>query len=160
MDAINTFIVRRQSAHKRTQEESLKHNKEGHDIQPWSHKATLLTNATRALWGRCEYHNNSNPATINIAAKASSAATPVRQMQIAAFCRPAQESSVVPLTQWRKLSSPSAWPTWAAQALQQRRSQQWQGQQQEESPRAQGQGLQALMPTRWACQSLVWQVLC
>jgi hypothetical protein len=110
-------------APKRSRDEPLKCNKEGHGDQPQSHKAASTTNTTRALWGHCEYHNDTHPATANITARVSVAATCAQQMQTTSFCQPAQEPRVVRLTQQRQLSSPSAWPTQAAQALQQWRSQ-------------------------------------
>ncbi len=66
---------------KRSQEEPLKRNKEGHGNQPQSHKEALPTNGTRALWGRCEYHNNTHYATIIIITGATIAATQARRMQ-------------------------------------------------------------------------------
>ncbi len=126
---------------KRSQDKPFKRNKEGRGKQPQSHTAALPTNATRALWGCCEYHNNTNPATTNIAARASIAATRAQRMQTATFCRPAQESRVVHSTRQWQLSPPSAWPTWAAQAPRQWCLRQQQVQQQDESPQAQGQGL-------------------
>jgi hypothetical protein len=112
-------------------------------------------NATRASWRRREYHNDTHTATVIIAVRVSIAATRAGGMQSAKFYQPAQEPWVVRLMQWCQLSSLSAWPTQAAQALQQ-----WQPWQQSSPttrriPRAQGQGLQALPPTRRACQSLV-----
>jgi hypothetical protein len=98
---------------KRSWEEPLKRNEEGHGNQPQSHKAALLTNATRALWGRCEYHNNTHTPTTNIAARASIVAKRAWRTQTATFCQPAQESRVVGSTWWRQLLSPSAWPTQA-----------------------------------------------
>jgi hypothetical protein len=147
-------------APKRSQEGHLKCNEEGRDNQPRSHTAALPMNTTRASWGRCEYHNDTNPVITNIAARASIAAKHRWQMQTAMFCHPAQESRVVRLTQQWQLSSPSAWLTWVAQALQQRWSRQQQARQQEKSPQVQGQGHKALMPTRRAHQSLTWWVLC
>ncbi len=146
-------------APKCSQEEPLKRNKEGCGNQPQSHTAALPTNATRASWGCHEYHNDTNPATMNIAARKSIAAKRVQQMQTATFCQPAQESKVVRSTQRWQLLSPSAWPMQAAQAPQERGSRRQQVQQQEESPWAQGQGLQPLMPTRGARQSLTQRVL-
>jgi hypothetical protein len=96
---------------KRSQEEPLKRNEDGRGNQPWSHKAALLTNATRALWGHCEHHNDTHTATTNIAARTSIAATRAQQTQTATFCRPAQESRVMCSTRWQQLLSPSAWPT-------------------------------------------------
>ncbi len=139
---------------KRSREEPLKRNKEGCGNQPWSHTTALPTNATRALWGHCKYHNDTNPAMTNIAARASIAAKHAHRMQTATFFQPAQESRVIRLTQQHQLSSLSAWPTRAAQALRQQGSRQQQAQQQEEYPWARGQGLQALMPRRQAHQSL------
>ncbi len=44
-----------------SREEPLKCNKEGRGNQLQSHKADLSTNATRASWGRCDYHDNTIP---------------------------------------------------------------------------------------------------
>ncbi len=119
MDAINAIANcngRNQCLHreapKRSQDEPLKHNKEGRGNQPQSHKAVLPTNATRALWGWCEYQNNTHTTTTIIAARASIVAKHAQRMQTATFCQPAQESRVIRLTWWRQLSSPSAWLTW------------------------------------------------
>jgi hypothetical protein len=107
-----------------SQDKPLKRNKEGCGNQPQSHKAALPTSATRASWGRREYDNDTHTPTIIIAAETSITATHVQQMQTAIFCQPAQEPGVVHSMQQRHLSSPSAWPTRAAQALQRRQS--WQ----------------------------------
>jgi hypothetical protein len=88
--------------------------------------------------------------TTNIAARASITAKRAQQTQTATFCQPAQESRVVCLMRQWQFLSPSAWSTQAAQAPRQRRSQQQQALQQEESPRVQGQGLPAQPPTRQA----------
>ncbi len=106
-------------APKRSQDEPLKRNEEGCGDQPQSHKPALPTNMTRASWGHYEYHNNTHPTTMTIAARASISATCVQWTQTAMFCWPAQESRVARSTWQRQLSSPSAWPTWAAQAPQQ-----------------------------------------
>ncbi len=58
-------------APKRSRDEPLKCNKEGHGNQPQSHKVALPTNATRASWEHCEYHNNTHPATTIIVTGAS-----------------------------------------------------------------------------------------
>ncbi len=133
-------------------EEPLKCNAEGHGDQPWSHKAALSTNTTRVLWERCEYHDDTHPTTMIIAARASIATMHVQWMKTAMFCWPAQESRVVCLTQQRQLLSLPAWPTGAAQAPWWQRLRRRQAQQQEESPQVQGQGLQALPPTWQAPQ--------
>jgi hypothetical protein len=96
---------------KHSQEEPLKRNKEGHGNQPWSYKAASLTNATRALWGRHEYHYNTHTTTTNIAARMSIAATRAQQMQTATFCQPVREWRVICLARQRQLSSPSTWLT-------------------------------------------------
>ncbi len=75
MDAINAIIVKRQSAH----ETSVLLMQWG---EPWqSHKAALPTNATKALWEHCEYHNDTHPATTIIIKGASIAATQAQQTQ-------------------------------------------------------------------------------
>ncbi len=65
-------------------------------------------------------------------------------VQVVPSRQPVQEPRVVHLTQQCQLSLLSSWPTWAAQALQQWWSSLRLAQWQEESPQAQGQGLQAL----------------
>jgi hypothetical protein len=70
---------------KRSQEEPFKRNKEGRGDQPWSHKAASPMNATRASWGRCEYHEDTHIATTTIAARASIVAKRARQTQAATF---------------------------------------------------------------------------
>ncbi len=114
MDSIANCDGRNQCNHcempKRSWEEPLKCNKEGRGNQHQSHKAALSTNATRALWGRCEYHNNTHTAMTNIAAMASIVVKRAQRTQTATFCQPAQESRVVSSMQWRQLLSPSAWP--------------------------------------------------
>ncbi len=117
MDTINAIAIcdgRNHRNHcetpKRSREEPLKRNEEGRGNQPQSHEAALLMNATRASWGRCEYHNDTHSATTNIAARTSIAATRPQQMQTATFFWPAQEWRVIRLTQRRQLSSPSSWP--------------------------------------------------
>ncbi len=96
----------------------LKRNKEGHGNQPQSHKAALPTNATKALWGHHEYHEDTHPTTTIIAARASIAATRAQQTKTASFHWSAQEPRVVRLTQRRQLLSPSAWPMQAAKSPQ------------------------------------------
>ncbi len=61
-------------------DKSLKRDEEGHGNQPWSHKAALPTNASKASWGYCEYHNNTHPAMIVIVTEASIAAMQAQQM--------------------------------------------------------------------------------
>jgi hypothetical protein len=58
-------------APKRSQDKPLTRDEEGRGNQPWSHKAALPTNATRAFWGRHEYHNDTHPATTIIVTGAS-----------------------------------------------------------------------------------------
>ncbi len=157
MDAINAFIVRRQSTHERSLSNAMR------KAVAISLEATrqphqrMQQGVMRASWD----HNHTHIATTTIAARASIAATGAQRTQTVTFCWLAQESRVVCLMQWQwwQLSSPSARPTWTAQAPQQWRSQQRQAQQQEESPQARGQGLQAPMPTGWPCQSLVRRML-
>jgi hypothetical protein len=95
-----------------------------------------------------------------IAARASITAMRVQKRKTAMFCQPAQEPWVVCLLQQQQQLSPSAWPTRAAQAPQQRRLRQQYAQQQEEFSQVRGQGLQALPPTWHAPQSHVGQVPC
>ena len=45
------------------------------------HKAALLTNLTRALWERRDYHDNTHPVTIIIVTGASNVATQARRTQ-------------------------------------------------------------------------------
>ncbi len=123
-----------------SQYKTLKRNKEGHGIQPQSHKAALLMNTTRALWGCCEYREDTHPTTLINSARASIAAMRARQMQTATFCQPAKESRVARSTQWWQLSSLSAWPTRAPEAPWQWQLLLWQAQQQEESPECEDKG--------------------
>ncbi len=80
---------------KRSWEKPLKCNEEGRGNQPRSHKVALSTNATRASWGRCEYHNDTLTATMNIAVRTSIVAKHAQWTQTAMFCWPAQESRVI-----------------------------------------------------------------
>jgi hypothetical protein len=88
MDAIKAFtdcnrcdLRHHCEAPKRSRDKLLKHNEEGRGNQPQSHKAALPMNTTRALWGHCEYHNNTHPMTTIIITGASIAATQERRMQ-------------------------------------------------------------------------------
>ena len=67
-------------APKRSRDEPL-YDKVECDNQPQSHKAAFSMNATRALWGRCEYHDDTLPATTIIVKGASIAATQAQQTQ-------------------------------------------------------------------------------
>jgi hypothetical protein len=72
-------------APKCSRDEPLKCNEEGRGNQPQSHKVALPTNVIRALWGRCEYHNNTHPTSTIIAARVSIAAMRVQWTQTAMF---------------------------------------------------------------------------
>ncbi len=157
MDAINTIIVRHQSAYKMSPSNATR------KAMAISLKATRRPQQ-RTQQGRCVgvvsiTMISTHPATTTIAARASIAAMRAQQTQTTLFCWPVQEPRVVRLTWRRQLLSPSAWPTQAAQALQWRRSRRTNATTRR-VPRAWGQGLQALMPTQQACQSLVRQVPC
>ncbi len=68
VDTIDAIIVKHQSTHKM----SFLLMQWG---EPWqSHKAALPTNATKASWERCEYHNDTHPVTTIIVEGASIAA--------------------------------------------------------------------------------------
>ncbi len=75
MDAIKAINVKRQSAHKTSVPLTRRGN------QPKSHKAALPTNATKASWRRCEYHNNTPSATTIFIKRASISAMQVQRMQ-------------------------------------------------------------------------------
>ncbi len=68
-------------APKHSRDKPLNRNKEGHGNQPQSHKTALPTNATRASWGRHEYHIDTHPSTTIIITGASIATTQARRTQ-------------------------------------------------------------------------------